>query len=200
MRMQAFAAFSLLFLMGCATRGTVRIPSEDATPPWSALDVVGDGLTMVLMVGGEPGIADLNVRDSLILIAMGGDGDGGVKDISLSGNALVTCKEEATGKLKTRTAAFKRMRVGSLRANARAPGEKSTRFTLRASDFRNMCPGQGLAAVVGQATARSVNFHGGSAASPRLEFRFDAAGPADTSALEPHPKEAEAPAPPHRST
>jgi hypothetical protein len=181
LRTLAPAICAAVALCACAP-GTVRIPAHDATSPIAFLDVVGSGGILVLADGDDPGSARLAGRDSLILIAIGEDADGGVKDLSLVGNAIVTCRESATGRLRSRSAGFARRSLGSALANPRAPIRKSSRFILRAGDFQEMCPNEALAAVVGQATARTVNFHGGSSASSRLEFRLDAPGPADTSA------------------
>src|SRR4051794_37235159 len=76
---------------------TVKIPSRDATPPLAALDAVTKDTTLVLRVGQEPELISLVSDDTLVLIAMGEDRDGGVKDFSLTGNAVVNCKDPRTG-------------------------------------------------------------------------------------------------------
>lgn len=158
-------------LAGCS--GTsVRIPNADRTPPLAALDVIGSERTLVLMVGDDPQTVDLERDDSLVLIALGEDGDGGIKDLSLVGNATVTCSEPRADGSASRSTGFRRSTVSGSAPRSRAPRRKVHRFVLRAGDFAALCPGRLIAAVVGQATVRTVNFHGGQAVSPRLEFRL----------------------------
>lgn len=148
----------------------------------AALNVIGSDLTMVLMVGEEPEAVELDLEDSLILIAFGEDGDGGIKDLSLEGNAMVTCAEPRADGLNSRATGFMRGTVSGSAPRQRGPRRKIHRFVLRASDFAALCPGRRITALVGQATVRTVNFHGGHASSPRLEFRLAQAEAAPDSA------------------
>jgi hypothetical protein len=164
--------------IGCAgllpQRTTVRIPKVDNTPPMAALDVVGRDTTMVMTVGGEPEALMLARGDSLILIAVGVDLDGGIKDLSLSGNALVTCKDPKTGLVGSRSGRFLRKSVSGSSPLQRGQMRKSHRFILRAGDFAALCPGRTVENAVGQASVRTVNYRGGNSDSPRLEFRLSA--------------------------
>lgn len=164
-----------LALMHCASRReTVRIPASDGTPPFVALDAVGAGHTLVLSVGRDAEMLELLPRDSIVLIALSEDADGGVKDISLVGNVLVTCKDMRTGKSRIRKTGFMRKYVPGAPRTSRAPLRRSNRFVLRTGDLAALCrgPGMAFAGAVGQATASTANFNGGHASSPRLEFRL----------------------------
>ena len=172
-----WAAFlgASLALMNCASRReTVRIPSSDGTPPFVALDAVGAGHTLVLSVGREPEKVELLPRDSIVLIALSEDADGGIKDISLIGNALVTCKDMKTGMSRIRKTGFMRKTVPGARRTGHGPLRRSNRFVLRTGDLAALCrgPGMAFAGAVGQASAATTNFNGGHATSPRLEFRL----------------------------
>lgn len=170
--------------IGCAgllpQRTTVRIPKVDGTPPMAALDVVGRDTTMVMIEGGEPEALMLARGDSLILIAVGVDLDGGVKDLSLAGNALVTCKDPKTGRIGSRSGRFMRKSVSGSSPMQRGQMRKTHRFVLRAGDFAALCPGRTVENAVGQASVRTSNYRGGNSDSPRLEFRLarDSASPA----------------------
>jgi hypothetical protein len=164
-----------LALSNCTYRkSTVKIPAADETPPFAALDVVGAGRTLVLAVGQEPETVDLPAMDSLVFIALAEDRDGGVKDLALSGNAMVTCKDVKTGKTTLRSTGFLRRTVMGSAPRKRGPVNKSARFVLRPRDLQALCRGPGLAfaGAVGQASARTSNFNEGHAASPRVEFRL----------------------------
>ncbi|MDQ3001931.1 MAG: hypothetical protein M3Y08_11815 [Fibrobacterota bacterium] len=144
----------------------------DTTPPMAALDVVGRDTTMVMTVGGEPEALMLARGDSLILIAVGVDLDGGIKDLSLSGNAVVTCKDRKTGQVISRSGRFLRQSVSGSSPMKKVPKRKTSRFVLRAGDFAALCPGRTVETAVGQAAVRTVNYRGGNSDSPRLEFRL----------------------------
>jgi hypothetical protein len=154
----------------------VRIPAADPTPPSAALDVIGRDTSLMLAMGMDPEAVALAPDDSLVLIAIGEDYDGGVKDLTLIGDAMVSCEDPLTGKLTSRTTGFRRARVGGGAARTEAEARKTSRFVLRPGDFAALCPGGGIRGVVGQASVRTLNFHGGNAASPRLEFRLSEAG------------------------
>lgn len=176
---RAAALGVLMILMGCS-RSTVRIPVSDSTPPLAVLDAIGLDRTLILMVGDEPESVILDPEDSLVLVAIGEDGDGGVKDLILIGNAVVTCAEGAAGAPASRSTGFMRKNVSGSAPRHRAPRRKTHRFVLRAGDFAALCPGRDIAGVVGQANVRTVNFHGGHSTSPRLEFRLARPEPADS--------------------
>jgi hypothetical protein len=164
-----------LALTHCASRReTVRIPSSDGTPPFVALDAVGAGHTLVLSVGRNPEKVELLPRDSIVLIALSEDADGGIKDISLVGNAMVTCKDMRTGKSRIRKTGFMRKTVPGAPRITHGPLRRSNRFVLRTGDLAALCrgPGMAFAGAVGQASASTANFNGGHASSPRLEFRL----------------------------
>jgi hypothetical protein len=177
-----------LTLMHCAARReTVRIPPSDGTPPFVALDAVGAGHTLVLSVGRGAEQVELLPRDSIVLIGLSEDADGGVKDLSLVGNALVTCKDMKTGKSRTRKTGFTRKSVPGADRSTRAPMRRSNRFVLRSGDLAALCRGPGLAfaGAVGQASAATANFNGGHASSPRLEFRLVGGWVPDPAAMAP---------------
>jgi hypothetical protein len=117
---------------------------------------------------------DLLPRDSIVLIALSEDADGGVKDLTLIGNAIVTCKDMHTGKSRTRKTGFMRKSVPGAPRITHAPIRRSNRFILRTGDLAALCRGPGLAFVgaVGQASVATANYNGGHASSPRLEFRL----------------------------
>lgn len=181
-----------LFLLGCS-RSTVRIPASDATPPLALLDAIGLDTAIILMVGDEPESVILDRDDSLVLVAIGEDWDGGIKDLTLVGNAVVTCSEREPGAPASRATGFMRKTVSGSAPRHRAPRRKTHRFVLRAADFAALCPGRNIAAVVGQANVRTVNFHGGHSASPRLEFRLARPAPSE-SAIAGNPPPSECPA------
>ncbi|MDB5049384.1 MAG: hypothetical protein JWO30_2455 [Fibrobacteres bacterium] len=166
-------------------RNTVKIPAADETPPLVALDVVGRDTVLVLTTGQEPEAVELSPDDSLVLIALAMDRDGGVKDLSLTGNAVVSCKDPITGKITSRSTGFMRRTVSGSPARHRAAIRKSSRFVLKAGDFAALCRGRGITGMVGQATVRTLNFHGGHAVSPRLEFRLTEADAAILAARAP---------------
>jgi hypothetical protein len=154
----------------------VRIPAADPTPPSAALDVIGRDTSIMLAMGMDPEAVALSPDDSLVLVAIGEDFDGGVKDLTLVGDAMVSCEDPLTGKLTSRATGFRRARVGGGAARYEAEGRKTSRFVLRPRDFAALCPGGGIRGVVGQASVRTLNFHGGNATSPRLEFRLSEEG------------------------
>lgn len=172
MTLAAAAALLAASLAGCARR-TVKIPDADMTPPIPALDVVGQGKRIVLFPGDQPGLVELAPGDSVVLIALGEDRDGGVKDLSLTGEATVTCGDPSRkGKgAAQRRGAFSRRHVLPALPGWRVPGTKSSRYVLRASEFEKMCLPGGLRGVSGTAGVRAVNYHGISSLSPMLEFR-----------------------------
>ncbi|HKP96276.1 MAG TPA: hypothetical protein VJ385_11000, partial [Fibrobacteria bacterium] len=153
-------------------RSKVKIPSRDATPPLAALDAIGRDTTWLLRTGQDPEVVSLSPDDSLVLVAVGEDRDGGIKDLSLTGNAVVKCKDPRDGRASSRTTGFLRRHVSGAVPARRADVRSSSRFVLRAGDFAALCPGGGITGLVGQATVRALNFHGGHATSPRLEFRL----------------------------
>lgn len=181
----AGAAIALAALSACAARD-VKIPDADPTPPLSVLDVVGplevvgrDG-RLVLFTGEQPRQVELGGGDSVVLIALGEDRDGGVKDISLSGNIVATCGDPGQGKGEAmKTGSFARRHVLPAQPGRRVPGSRSARYVLRASDFRKLCGDRELLGVSGAAGARTVNFHGQSSMSPTLAFRLAAPRLAD---------------------
>lgn len=177
---------------GCAVRPpTVKIPAEDATPPLTALDVVGNGGRLMLFSGDGPKAIEIAPGDSVILIGLGEDRDGGIKDISLVGNAVAHCGDSArTAVQGSRAAPFQRKAGAALKSGSfarrsvlparpgwKVPGSKSTRYVLKADDFRKLCGPLELKGVTGAAGVRAVNYHGKSAMSPTLEFRIAAPGP-----------------------
>ncbi len=168
-----FALVPAFSLVACAGRtAMVKIPSSDATPPSAALEVLGAGEPIRLGVGEEPVKVDLSPSDSVVITAVGEDGDGGVRNISLQGNVQVTCRDASTGASRSRTTGFlRRHEPGSL-SPRRGPVRQDSRFVLRASDLVGVCRGGRLESAVGQATAQVANFNGGGASSPRLEFRL----------------------------
>lgn len=182
----ALAALACVALAsGCAGRPpTVKIPAMDPTPPLTALDVVGNGKRLILFSGDGPKTIEIGPGDSVVLIALGEDRDGGVKDISLVGNAVAHCGDSARPVPLDRKAApshksgsFARRSVLPARPGWRVPGSKSTRYVLKADDFRKLCGPLELKGVTGAAGVRAVNYHGKSAMSPTLEFRIAAPGP-----------------------
>ena len=161
--------------LGCANHtGLVFIPATDATPPRAALNTELAGHSVQLGMGGETQRLELLPKDSLVLIALGEDPDGGVRDLALSGNALVMCKDMRTGKLRSRATGFVRMNVPGSSAQKTGLPKRTQRFVLRAGDLAALCkgPDQAFAGAVGQATVRAVNYRGGYASSARLEFRL----------------------------
>ncbi|MDB5106056.1 MAG: hypothetical protein JWP91_3745 [Fibrobacteres bacterium] len=154
----------------------------------AAMDVVGSGRTLVLFEGQEPEAVELLPRDSLVFIAVGEDRDGGVKDLALSGSTMITCRDAKTGKESTRSVRFLRRNVVGTTGRLNGPVRKSSRFVLRPADLEAMCPGRIFAGAVGQASVRTLNFLGGHAASPRVEFRL-----AEAPAAEQTPKSGMAP-------
>lgn len=167
-------------LSGCAGGATVRIPAADATPPFSALDVVGAGQRLVLFSGEGPKSLEMSGEDSVVLIALGEDRDGGVKDLSLVGNAVVVCGDTLgpPAALEARkSGSFARRYVMPGRPGTKVPGSRSARYVLKASEFQKLCGPAELKAVIGAAGVRTVNYHGKSAMSPTLEFRIAAPTP-----------------------
>lgn len=168
-------------LAGCAGRAvTVRIPAADATPPFSALDVVGANRRLVLFSGEGPQAVELSGEDSVVLIALGEDRDGGVKDLSLFGNAVAVCGDTLgppAAAESRKSGAFVRRHVHPAPTGTRVPGSRSTRYVLKAAEFRKLCGPAELRAVIGAAGVRAVNYHGQSVASPTLEFRIAAPTP-----------------------
>jgi hypothetical protein len=162
-------------LSACA-RKTVKIPVSDPTPPYSALNVVGAAERFVLFSGDQPRQLALGPGDSVVLIALGEDRDGGLKDVSLIGNVLAVCGDPARGKGEAlKAGSFARRHVlPASRPGRTAPGTQSTRYVLKISEFRKLCGSQELRSVVGAAGVRAVNHHGKSAMSPTLSFRLAA--------------------------
>lgn len=179
----ATAALIMSGLGGCA-RSTVKIPVADATPPFTALDVVGLGKRMVLFTGEQSGSIELGPADSVVLIALGEDRDGGMKDLALSGQVVAFCRDSlgpdgiaGTGSfarqhMVVRRNVFVRRHVIPGKPGWRVSGTCNARFVLRAADFRKLCGSGELKGVTGAAVARAVNFHGASSMSPTLEFRI----------------------------
>lgn len=165
------AALLLAGLSGCARR-TVKIPVMDGTPPITALDVVGQGKRIVLFSGDQPRTVEIGPGDSVVLIALGEDRDGGVKDLTLSGNAVAVCGDSAGDGKGRRSGSFARRHVLPALPGWRVPGTKSARYVLRADDFLKLCPPGELRGVYGAAGVRAVNYHGASSMSPTLEFRI----------------------------
>ena len=161
----------VLACTGCAHR-SVRIPSSDATPPMAILDVVSKDQVMILTDKDEaPGAIQMGPMDSVVLIALGEDRDGGVKNLTLYGAVTARCADGIRGE-RTRSGSFLRHSMRKAAPGERAPASKSTNFTLRASDFVKLCGGERLKSARGKAGVRAMNFHGGSSWSPSIEFQF----------------------------
>jgi hypothetical protein len=167
------ACLCALALAACAARDTVRIPRRDGTPPQAALDVVGQGNTWVLTEGKPPVVLELGADDSLVLIGLGEDRDGGVKDMSLTGNAVAVCRGEGGGDRMHSDSFVRRSVIPEFPAGVRVQGMKSARIILRMADFRKLCGNGEMKALTGAAGVRIVNFHGGSAVSPTVQFKFE---------------------------
>lgn len=165
------ACAPLLFLAGCAG-GLARFhqPSKAAAPA-AALEVQGAPAPMRLAVGGESRMVDLRADDSLILIGTAED-RGGLKDMVLQGNALVTCTDPATGASYTKPTGFLRRHVPGSAPGLRAPSRRDSRFVLRGGDIARLCPGARLDSAIGQARVQAANVRGGAAATPQLQFRI----------------------------
>jgi hypothetical protein len=186
----ALLACSLLAFSACS-RALVEIPDADVTPPITALDVVGTNRKLILMSGGPSRTIELGPADSVVLIALGEDRDGGVKSVSLTGRALVTCVDSAGGERILEAGHFARRRVLPGRPGQTASGSHSTRYVLRADEFRRFCGADALMSVAGAAGVRAVNFHGSSTRSPTLAFRI--AAPDRPGGLAPSPRSAQTP-------
>lgn len=170
-----FAVLAAAILCGCAGSPTVRIPDADSTRPISALNVVEpSGKRIVLFPGDQPAELELAPGDSLVLIALGEDRDGGVKDLTLSGKAVAVCADSLGRGEFRKTGAFVRRHVLPARPGEVAPASRSARYVLRAADFQKLCGNQRLVGVTGAAGTRTVNYHGQSAESPTFEFRVAA--------------------------
>lgn len=166
------ALFSLAaILAGCAHRGTVRIPRADATPPQAALDVVNGTNTWVLTSGQAPVSLHLTGEDSLVLIGLAEDRDGGVKEMALTGNAVAVCRAD-TGEIRRSDSFLRRSVTPEFPTGMRVQGVRSQRFILRVADFRRLCGKAEMKALSGAAGVRTVNFHGASAMSPTVQFTF----------------------------
>ena len=166
----ALTALSALGLGACA-RGLL-VPAMDATPPTAILDVAGPDQDYVLTSGGDPAEVELGPGDSLVLVAVGEDGDGGVRDITLRGLITVKCRNEETGRQWVRKASFLRYSVRKAVPGEPAEGSRTARFTVRPPELRRLCAGGDLQSAQGQAAVRTMNFHGGSSFSPVVEFRL----------------------------
>lgn len=176
----AFA--SLLFLAGCAGgKPWPHSKAGDPAHPAAALEVQGSTAPMRLAVGGESRQVELQGNDSLVLTGTAED-KGGVKDMILQGNALVTCSDTASGASFTKTTGFLRRHMPGSPLRGRAPSRRDSRFVLRTADIARVCPGGRLDSAVGLARLQVSNYRGGSAATPHLEFRI-AAGEAAAKAI-----------------
>lgn len=176
----AFA--SLLFCAGCAGgKPWPHSKAGDPAHPAAALEVHGATAPMRLAVGGESRQVELQGNDSLVLTATAED-KGGVKDMILQGNALVTCSDTASGASFTKTTGFLRRHMPGSPLRGRAPSRRDARFVLRTEDIARVCPGGRLDSAVGLARLQASNYRGGSASTPHLEFRI-AAGEAAAKAI-----------------
>jgi hypothetical protein len=169
MRRFAFAA-SLFLFPGCAGKGMVRVPSDDPSPPQASLYVGGSAGPLQLAPGGGIGRIELGLGDSLVLLGDAVD-PGGVRAISLLGSARVTCLDTATGARFSRSTGFLRRHVPGSYPAAYAPIRRDYRFILRVGDLARLCRSARPQSAVGLARLEAANFHGGSSATPRLEFR-----------------------------
>ncbi len=160
-------------LAGCAGQGMIRIPASDPTPPSAMLEAQGSAAPIKLDVGGEARRVELRGNDSLILTGKAED-RGGIKDMVLQGNALVTCSDPSTGASYTRATGFLRRHVPGSANGGRAASSRDSRFVLRAGDFERLCPRGRLQGAVGQARVQAANYHGGASTTPHLEFRIAA--------------------------
>lgn len=151
----------------------VRIPASDPTPPVAELEAQGAAGPIKLDVGGEARRVELRGNDSLILTGKAED-RGGIKDMVLQGNALVTCSDPSTGASYTRSTGFLRRHVPGSAYGGRAAVSRDSRFVLRAGDFERLCPRGRLQGAVGQARVQAANYHGGASTTPHLEFRIAA--------------------------
>jgi hypothetical protein len=124
-----------------------------------------------LQVGGEARQVELQPDDSLILTGKAED-RGGIKDMVLQGNALVTCADPSTGAPYTRSTGFLRRHVPGSASGDLASPRRDSRFVLRAGDFERLCPEGRLEGAVGQARVQAANYHGGASTTPHLEFRI----------------------------
>ena len=176
----AFA--SLLFCAGCAGgKPWPHSKAGDPAHPAAALEVQGATAPMRLAVGGESRQVELQGNDSLVLTATAED-KGGVKDMILQGNALVTCSDTASGASFTKTTGFLRRHMPGSPLRGRAPSRRDARFVLRTGDIARVCPGGRLDSAVGLARLQASNYRGGAASTPHLEFRI-AAGEAAAKAI-----------------
>lgn len=165
------ACAPLLFLAGCAG-GLARFHQPPkAAAPAAALEVQGAPAPMRLAVGGESRLVDLRANDSLVLIGTAED-RGGLKDMVLQGNALVTCTDPATGASYTKPTGFLRRHVPGSAPGLRAPSRRDSRFVLRGGDIARLCPGARLDSAIGQARVQAANVRGGASATPQLQFRI----------------------------
>lgn len=181
----AFAFLAAAASFSACARKTVKVPVSDPTPPYSALNVVGSSERFVLFCGEQPRRLSLGPGDSVVLIALGEDRDGGVRDVSLFGNVVAVCGDPARGRGEAlKSGSFARRHVvPEARPGRMAPGTQSTRYVLKLSEFRKLCGKGELRSVSGAAGARAVNHHGKSAMSPTLQFSL-AAPPAPAAAAQ----------------
>ena len=143
------------------------------------LDVVSKDKVMILTGKDEsPAAIEMGPLDSLLLIGVGEDRDGGVKNLTLYGAVTARCVDGVRGE-RTRSGSFMRHSMRKAAPGGRAPASKSASFTLRSSDFSKLCGGQRLKSASGKAGVRTMNFHGGSSWSPSIEFQLSDTATAD---------------------
>jgi hypothetical protein len=142
-----------------------------SSSPAAALDVQGASGPLRLAVGGESRQVQLRGNDSLVITGTAKDSRG-IKEITLQGNALVTCDDPTTGATFTRSTGFLRRHVPGTYLRGSAPSQRDSRFVLRVGDIARLCPGERLESAIGQARLQASNYRGDAASTPHLEFRI----------------------------
>lgn len=162
----------LAFLAGCGGTG-IDVPPADPTPPTVTLSVIISGVfeDIVLTPTSSP-IARAVEQDTTIkFLAVARDEDGGVKNITISGSATVSCTGGGLGQK-----VFLHYLASNPDPNDPEPGDRAitvraTAMHIDVSNLIGLCAEDfSLSDITGSFVATAENFHSGTATTAPFTF------------------------------
>jgi hypothetical protein len=160
----------LLILTACDAQRIV-VPPKDGTPPTIALTVSGAGDTFTLTETSAGIDRTLNRNSRVVLLAVARDMNGGVQNVTISGEVVVNCYQGELGRRITASLLIDNPQSGGI--GSMGLTALSTAYTLDVRRWINMCsPSETFGGMGGFLTATGRNYHRGTATTGGFSFGY----------------------------